>query len=66
MTNTLAKAVGFEGNIEFDASRPDRTPGKLMDVSRFSSSGWEYSVELEQGLGMTYQWFLGHLDELRG
>jgi len=63
---TMAKVVGFEGNIEFDTSKPDGTPRKLMDVSRLGSLGWEYSVELEQGLGTTYEWFLDHLDELRG
>ena len=63
---TMARVVGFEGNIEFDTSKPDGTPRKLMDVSRLGSLGWEYSVELEQGLGMTYEWFLGNLDELRG
>ncbi len=62
----MAKAVGFEGNIEFDTSKPDGTERKLMDVTRLSSLGWEYSVELEKGLSMTYEWFLGHLDELRG
>ncbi len=62
----MAKVVGFEGNIEFDTSKPDGTQRKLMDVTRLSSLGWEYSVELEKGLSMTYEWFLGHLDELRG
>jgi len=66
LATTMAKVVGFQGNIEFDVSKPDGTPRKLMDVSRLGSLGWEYSVELEQGLGMTYEWFLDHLDELRG
>ena len=66
LANTMARVVGYEGGIEFDTSKPDGTPRKLMDVSRLGSLGWEYSVELEQGLGMTYEWFLGHLDELRG
>jgi len=66
LATTMAKVVGFEGNIEFDTSKLDGTPRKLMDVSRLGSLGWEYSVELEQGLGMTYEWYLDHLDELRG
>jgi len=61
----MARVVGFEGSIEFDTSKPDGSPRKLMDVSRLSSLGWKYSVDLEQGLGMTYEWFLGHLNELR-
>ncbi len=66
LATTMAKVVGFEGNIEFDTSMPNGTPRKLMDVSRLGSLGWEYSVELEKGLGMTYEWFLDHLDELYG
>jgi len=61
----MARVVGFEGSMEFDTSKPDGSPRKLMDVSRLSSLGWKYSVDLEQGLGMTYEWFLGHLNELR-
>ena len=66
LATTMAKVVGFEGKIEFDTSKPDGAPRKLMDVSRLGSLGWEYSMELEQGLGMTYEWFLSHLDDLRG
>jgi GDP-L-fucose synthase len=66
LASTMAAVVGFEGDIAFDSSKPDGTPRKLMDVSRLRSLGWEYSVELEQGLGMTYEWFLENLDELRG
>ena len=65
LSNTMAKVVGFEGDVEFDTSKPDGTPRKLMDVSRLNSLGWEYSVELEQGLGMTYEWFLRNVDGLR-
>jgi len=65
LANTMAKVVGFEGDIEFDTSKPDGTPRKLMDVSRLGSLGWEHSVELEQGLGMTYEWFLSNVNELR-
>ncbi len=66
LATTMARVVGFEGDIEFDTSKPDGSPRKLMDVSRLGSLGWAYSVELEQGLGMTYEWFLDSLDSLRG
>jgi len=66
LATTIARVVGFEGEIEFDTSKPDGSPRKLMDVSLLGLLGWEYSVELEQGLGMTYEWFLDHRDELRG
>jgi len=65
LANTMAKVVGFEGDIEFDTSKPDGTPRKLLDVSRLGLLGWKYSVELEQGLGITYEWFLNNMDELR-
>jgi GDP-L-fucose synthase len=65
LANTMAKVVGFTGDIEFDTSKPDGAPRKLMDVSRLELLGWEYSIELEQGLGMTYEWFLENLDDLR-
>lgn len=65
LANTMAKVVGFTGDIEFDTSKPDGAPRKLMDVSRLKLLGWEYSIELEQGLGMTYEWFLENLDDLR-
>jgi len=66
LVTTMAKVMSFQGDIEFDISKPDGTPRKLLDVSLLRSLGWEYCVELEQGLGITYKWFLGHLDELRG
>jgi len=65
LAKTMGKIVGFQGDIEFDTSKPDGTPRKLMDVSRLRSLGWEYSIELEQGLGMTYEWLLGNLGGLR-
>lgn len=58
MAKTMARVVGFEGDITFDSTKPDGTPRKLMDVSRLADLGWRYSVELEQGLAHTYQWFL--------
>ncbi|KFZ36861.1 GDP-fucose synthetase [Shewanella mangrovi] len=66
LAETLARVVGFQGNIVFDASKPDGTPRKLMDVSRLRQMGWSYSIKLEDGLKSTYQWFLNHLDDFRG
>ncbi|PML61260.1 GDP-fucose synthetase [Vibrio breoganii] len=66
MAETMAKVVGFEGEIVFDTTKPDGTPRKLMDVSRLASLGWNYSVSLEQGLSTTYQWFLENQDNFRG
>lgn len=58
LVETVAKIVGFNGRIVFDASKPDGAPRKLMDVSRLSALGWNASIELEQGLKITYEWFL--------
>lgn len=57
--------VGFEGGIEFDPSKPDGTPRKLLDVSRIRSLGWQPEIELKDGIEATYDWFLNHQSELR-
>ena len=50
--------VAYEGNIEFDTSKPDGTPRKLLDVSRLHATGWRAQIALEDGIRSTYQWFL--------
>ena len=65
MAETMARVVGFNGTIEFDASKPDGTPRKLMDVSRLKQMGWEYSIALEEGLALTYQWFFDNQNSFR-
>lgn len=66
MAETMAKVVGFKGEIIFDTTKPDGTPRKLMDVSRLASLGWNYQVSLEEGLSTTYQWFLENQESFRG
>ena len=66
LVETVAKVVGFEGTIAFDASKPDGAPRKLMNVDRLKSLGWQYSIDLEQGLTSTYEWFLANQDSFRG
>jgi GDP-L-fucose synthase len=53
----IADAVGFEGRIETDSSKPDGTPRKLLDVSRAKELGWQAQVELRQGIEQTYNWY---------
>ncbi len=65
LVETVAKVVGFKGEIEFDTSRPDGAPRKLMDVSRLKSLGWKYEISLEDGLAQTYEWFLANQDNFR-
>ncbi|WP_155806585.1 GDP-L-fucose synthase [Photorhabdus temperata] len=65
LAETIAKVVGFTGNIIFDSGKPDGTPRKLMDISRLSQLGWNYQISLETGLKMTYQWFLDNQNNFR-
>jgi len=51
----IKKVVGFEGEIRYDATKPDGTPRKLMDVSRLKNFGWTYRISLEDGLRQVYQ-----------
>ena len=66
LAETIASVTGFKGQLEFDATKPDGAPRKLMDVSRLKSLGWSASVSLEQGLKLSYQWFLDNQDNFRG
>ena len=56
----IKKTVGFKGEIIFDASKPDGTPRKLLDVSKLHSRGWKHTTELESGLLLTYKDFLAN------
>lgn len=57
LSQLVAKAVDFKGTIEFDASKPDGTPRKLINVDKLHSLGWTHKVEIEQGVGMLFQWY---------
>ena len=61
LSELVAKAVGFEGVIEFDASKPDGTPRKLIDVSKLHRLGWTHKVEIEDGVQRLYQWYTSSL-----
>ena len=66
LSDAIAKVVGFRGDIIFDASKPDGTPRKLLDVSRLRRLGWHHEIGLEQGLINTYRWFLDNQQRYRG
>jgi len=57
----VKNVVGFEGELVFDAGKPDGTPRKLCDVSRLHALGWRHRIGLERGLRETYAWFLDAL-----
>jgi len=54
----IKQIVGFEGEIEYDPTKPDGTVRKLLDVTRLDGLGWKYKITLEDGLRKTYDWFL--------
>lgn len=65
LAETVARVTGFTGKLVFDASKPDGTPRKLMDVSRLAALGWSASISLEAGLKDAYAWFVDNLDLYR-
>jgi GDP-L-fucose synthase len=54
----VGSTVGFQGHIDFDTTKPDGSPRKLMDSSRLNALGWQARVSLEQGLVLAYADFL--------
>ena len=58
LTELVAKTVGYEGRIEWDTTRPNGTPRKLLDVSKAAALGWTYKTELEEGIALAYKDFL--------
>lgn len=58
LAKLISEIIGFNGKIEYDSSKPDGTPRKLMDVTRINSLGWKYKTELSNGVRKTYNWFL--------
>lgn len=66
LAETIAREVGFTGATEWDTSKPDGTPQKLLDVSRVHSTGWSASIDLAEGLRRTIEWYREHLETLRG
>ncbi len=58
LTGKVAETVGYTGEIQWDTSKPNGTPRKLMDVSRLAELGWTASIDLDEGLQRTYQDFL--------
>lgn len=66
LAQTIAKVVGYQGRVVFDAAKPDGTPRKLLDVTRLHQLGWYHEISLEAGLAGTYQWFLENQQRFRG
>ena len=58
LAETIARVIGFKGELSFDTTKPDGPPRKLTDVSRLKRLGWKYSISLQDGILQTYNWFL--------
>ena len=65
LAEIVASVAGFRGRLEFDASKPDGTPRKLLDTSRLTALGWTPKIKLKAGIEDTYAWFKDHVAEAR-
>ena len=65
LVETVARVTGYNGAIEFDSSKPNGSPRKLMNVDRLAALGWRYTIGLEEGLTSAYRWYLEHQDAFR-
>ncbi|MEK4424511.1 GDP-L-fucose synthase [Solibacillus sp. FSL K6-1523] len=62
LAEKIKEVVGFEGQIEFNTTKPDGTPRKLVDVTKINELGWQASISLDEGLKKVYDWFLNHVE----
>ena len=60
LARTIAQVTGFAGELDFDTSKPDGTPRKLLDTSRLAATGWQPRIDLEDGIARTHAWFREH------
>ena len=66
LAGVVRDGVGFEGEVLYDASKPDGTPRKLVDTSKINGLGWQARTSLRDGIKNTYRWFLDNAENLRG
>jgi GDP-L-fucose synthase len=66
IAETIGQVVGFDGETEWDTTKPDGTPQKLLDVSKLAEAGWTSKISLSEGLDRTVAWYREHVDTLRG
>jgi GDP-L-fucose synthase len=58
LAQLVQKVVGYDGSLVFDKTKPDGTPRKLLDVHRLNQLGWKHTIDLEEGIRRTYQWYV--------
>lgn len=66
LARLVGQAVGYSGAVDFDSSRPDGPPRKLLDVTRLNKLGWRAQIPLAEGVRQTYEWYLEHEANPRG
>jgi len=66
LAEMIQRAAGYTGRLVFDASKPDGTPRKLLDVSRLTALGWKPKVALADGIAETWRWYLENVAQIRG
>ena len=65
LAETVCEVLGFDGTLEFDTSKPDGTPRKLLDISKIKSLGWRPKISLRDGIADAYRWFRENYEEAR-
>jgi GDP-L-fucose synthase len=65
LAETIQKITGHQGEIIWDATKPDGTPRKLMDISKMHALGWKHQINLEEGIQQTYDWFLTNIENFK-
>jgi len=65
LTEIVAEVTGFRGKVRWDASKPDGTPRKLLDVSRLTALGWKPKIALAGGIAETWRWYLENVASRR-
>lgn len=66
LADAVARATGFEGETEWDTTKPDGTPQKLLDVTKLADAGWRSEIDLHEGLDRTVAWYRQNRDRIRG
>jgi GDP-L-fucose synthase len=65
LAEMVAATAGFKGRLEFDSTKPDGTPRKLLDTARLTALGWKPKITLQAGIEQTYEWFKAHVADAR-
>lgn len=61
LAEIIRKAIGYQGEILFDSSKPDGTPRRVLDNTKMQATGWKPEIDMEQGIGLEYKYFLKHI-----